>query len=95
MKPRTGDHSWLRGDSRTWRWNEGTYEGRGEYDAVEAGPNGLSWYHWGHGYTDGGAQARQLQSFEEFSLNGPLRAMPDAKLDELRAWLVAHGHVRS
>lgn len=92
MKPRTGDRSWLGGAGRTWRWNEGTYEERGSYDAVEANPSGLSWYHWDHAYADGGAQSRQHQTFQAFAASGPLRAMPDALLQQLRQWLVDHGH---
>ena len=89
---RNGDHSWLDGSSRTWRWNQGTYEQRGSYDAVEAGPDGLSWYHWDHWHGDGGAQARQHQTAAEFFEVGPLREMPQAMCDDLRQWLRARGH---
>lgn len=92
MIKRTGDRSWFHGDSRTWRWNEGTYEDRGRYDAVEAGPQGLSWYHWDHRHGEGGAQSRSEQSVAAFHQLGPLREMPEALCAELRRWLADRGH---
>jgi hypothetical protein len=91
---RTGDRSWLHGDSRTWRWNEGSYEERGSYDAVEASPAGLDWYHWNHRHGDGGSQARHHQTFAEFAQSGPMREMPDALCTDLRRWLAEHGHAQ-
>lgn len=87
MKPRTGDRSWLNGGAKTWRWNEGTYAERGSYDAVEANRDGLTWYHWDHGYAEGGIQARRLQTVAEFREAGPLLPMPEALLEQLRSWL--------
>ncbi len=93
MKPRTGDRSWLNGAARTWRWNPGTYAERSAYDAVEAGPEGLVWYHWEHGYSAGGERARAAQTFASFVQNGPLRPLPQPLLDEVRAWLKERGHL--
>lgn len=93
MKPRTGDRAWLNGAARTWRWNPGTYADRGAYDAVEANPEGLVWYHWEHGYSEGGQQLRAPQTFAAFEQSGPLRQLPPALHDELRAWLKERGHV--
>ena len=91
-RERTGDQSWLYGAARTWRWNEGTYEGRGCYEAVEVTPNGLCWYQWNHSHGDGGPAARTLQNFAAFETDGPLRALPDRIAMELRAFLVLHGY---
>ena len=93
MKPRNGDRSWFDGSSRTWRWNEGTYEERGSYDAVEASPTGLSWYHWDHWHGDGGAQAREQQTFAAFTTSGPARNLPERVHAELQQWLVERGHI--
>lgn len=87
MIKRTGDHSWFEGRSRTWRWNEGTYEQRGSYDAVEAGPEGLRWYHWNHAHGDGGAQSQEHQSYAAFADTGPRREIPDALCAQLRQWI--------
>ncbi len=72
----------LSGETKTFRWNDG--ESFEDYDAVEASPAGLRYYHWSHRAEDGGPSDEATQSLEAFEADGPLREMPEKALAGLR-----------
>ena len=80
--------NWLNGDHRTWRWNEGSYEGKNRYDAVETSADGLVWFGWD--VAAGGATERTTQSYAGFLDEGPAADAPESILAELRAWIAAN-----
>lgn len=86
--PRAAARRWLGGDYRTWRWNEGTYEGKHRYEAVETTATGLCWFVWDA--SAAGSEQRRMQSYSDFHADGPLGQPPPEVLEALREWIRRH-----
>lgn len=77
---RTKLDQWLKEPKQTWRW---TTDGRSGYQAVEVKPDGLYWYTWSHETDGGGPLDTHMQTYDDFTANGPHRDMPDDMHHEL------------
>lgn len=77
--------AWMRAKHRTFRWP--TDENADHYAAVETTDRGLRWFAWSHLHGEDGLTREELQSYEDFAVQGPRLPMPEERERELRAWI--------